>query len=105
MASRFKKLDFTVIPPKEIDIDEYKDVFVEYLHNHPECTIIRARKKVPQNTEGLVVEVGLQDPLADDIFERYSKVAKDLAYLTSRKVTLIPTEIGIEAFPETEDEN
>ena len=90
-------------PPKEINIDAYKDILREYKDSHSECTEIGIRKKVPYNTTGLIIEACLQNPLSLDVFDRFRSVAKDLAKLTHEKITLIPKMIGIEAYPE-EDE-
>jgi len=77
MAKHFKELDWGVIPPKEVNVDAYKDILYEYLRNHSDCTYMKLRKKVPQDITGLVIEVGLHDPLSGDIFERYRKVAAE----------------------------
>lgn len=99
MAKNFYKLNVEVIPPKEIDIEPYKDILREYQETHPDCTIITIRKKIPQSIDGLVLEIGLANPLSEDIFDRYKKVAKELANLTHQKITLIPKEIGFTCSP------
>lgn len=99
MTKNIKPLNFVVTPPKEIDIEPYKDILREYQETHPDCTIIKIRKKVPQSIEGLVLEIGLTDPLSENISDRYKSVAEELANLTHQKVTLIPTEIGFTCSP------
>ena len=89
---------------QETTIEAFNDILNKYQREHPECTSIGIRRKVPQGTDGLVVDACLKDALSDDAFERYLAVAKNLASLTHKKITLIPKELGIEAYPEEGNE-